>query len=64
MKLQIVRPQLPSAARQPCAAPVALPDRNLAAAEVTSAWARDRAALRLCESRRAAAVAAVDGADR
>jgi hypothetical protein len=64
VKLQIVRPQLPAAARQPCAAPVALQDRSLAAAEVTAAWGRDRAALRICETRRSAAVAAVDGVER
>jgi hypothetical protein len=64
VKLEIVRPQLPATARQTCAAPVALPDRDLAAAEVTSGWGRDRAALRICETRRAAAVAAVDGVER
>lgn len=63
VKLQLVRPQLPAAARQPCAAPVALPARDLAAAEVTSAWGRDRASLRICETRRAAAVAAVAAVD-
>lgn len=62
VKLQIVRPQLPAAARQACAAPVTLSDRELTAVEVTSGWGRDRSALLLCETRRAAAVAAVDGA--
>jgi hypothetical protein len=64
MKIELVRPQLPAAARQPCAAPVSLPDRDLGAAEVTSAWGRDRANLRVCEGRRAAAVAAIEGAPR
>jgi hypothetical protein len=35
---------------------VALPGRALSQAEVTTFWGRDRAALRTCEQRRAAAV--------
>lgn len=56
------RPALPAAARQRCDAPVATPDRDLNEREVASLWSRDRLALRACETRRAAAVAAVDGA--
>jgi hypothetical protein len=57
----IVRPTVPAAARQPCAAPVRLPDRDLSAIEVTTNWGRDRAALKQCEARRAAAVRAIEG---
>ena len=62
VKLELVKPELPVAARQHCAAPVSLPDRDMTASEVTTSWGRDRASLRICETRRAAAVAAVDGA--
>jgi hypothetical protein len=62
VKLELARPVLPTTARHPCASPVSLADRDLDAAEVTSAWGRDRANLRICEGRRAAAVAAIDGA--
>jgi len=36
-----------------CAAPVALPQRDIRQAEVELAWGRDRAALRDCASRHA-----------
>lgn len=62
MKVEFVRPALPAIARSACPAPVALPDRDMSASEVTIGWGRDRASLRICETRRAAAVAAVDGA--
>lgn len=62
MKVEFVRPELPAVARQRCAEPAALPDRDMTASEVTNGWGRDRANLRICETRRAAAVAAVDGA--
>lgn len=62
VKLELVRPELPAIARQRCADPVVIPDRDIQAAEITSLWGRDRAALRICETGRAAAVAAVDGA--
>ncbi len=61
MRTQIIRPAVPALARQPCAAPAALPDRDLTESEATSLWGRDRAALRQCEPRRAAAIAAIDG---
>lgn len=51
---------LPEAARQPCADPRKLPDRDLTSREVATNWGADRAALATCETRRAAAVAAVD----
>lgn len=57
-----MRPTLPAPARQRCDAPVATPDRDLTGREVASLWGRDRVALRACEARRAAAVAAVEGA--
>lgn len=53
---------LPEAARRPCARPAALPDRDMTSGEVTVTWGADRAALVVCETRRAAAVAAVDAA--
>jgi hypothetical protein len=44
-----------------CAAPIALPPRDLSEKEVTSFWSRDRSALEECETRRSAAVAAQQG---
>lgn len=61
VKTEFVRPSVPAIARRACDDPVALPDRDLTEAESTSFWGRDRAALRSCEPRRAAAVAAIDG---
>lgn len=60
VKTELIRPVLPSRARQACAAPMSLPERALSAAETVGLWGSDRAALRTCESRRAAAVAAVE----
>ena len=48
-------------AEAPCPAPVTLPDRSITAGETTSLWGADRSALRLCETRRAAAVEAIRG---
>lgn len=59
---QVIRPELPASARKKCDDPVKLPDRMLPAEEATPLWAKDRAALRVCETRRGAAVAAVDAA--
>jgi hypothetical protein len=64
VKVEFIKPVLPPAARAACADPVALPDRDMSASEVTTSWGRDRASLRICETRRAAAVAAVDGVER
>jgi len=55
----IARPILPAEVLTACAAPVRIPERSLSAAEFTPLWARDRAALRICEQRRAAAVSAL-----
>lgn len=55
-----MRPVLPASSRTPCAAPVALPDRDLTQGEVAAAWGRDRVSLLACEAKRAGAVAAVD----
>jgi hypothetical protein len=52
----IVTPEIPTEAKLKCADPVNLPDRDLTGAETVTLWGRDRAALRICETRRAAAV--------
>lgn len=62
VKTEFLRPAVPAIARQRCAEPVALPDRDATESEATAEWLRDRSALRQCETRRAAAVAAIDGA--
>lgn len=62
VRVEMQRPVLPDAARQACADPRQLPDRDLSSREVATNWGADRAALRICETRRAAAVAAVDTA--
>lgn len=58
MRTQLVRPAIPPALQKPCAAPVALPDRDLTASEIVPLWGRDRTALKACEGRRAALVEA------
>jgi len=62
VKLELVKPELPASARKACAKPAAIPDRDISEREATDLWGRDQASLRECETRRAAAVAAVDGA--
>ncbi len=62
IRTEVVRPVVPDGARQPCAAPFALPDRAMNARDVTAGWSADRTSLLTCEQRRAAAVAAIDGA--
>ena len=52
----IAIPEIPSEAKLKCSAPVTLPDRDLGGQEAASLWGRDRNALRVCETRRAAAV--------
>jgi len=60
---ELIKPGLPSAARKPCAAPSRLPDEGgLSEAQVVSLWGADRVSLKTCETRRAAAVNAVDAA--
>lgn len=49
--------EIPAEAKKPCANPVTLPDRRLGESETQTLWGADRTALRVCESRRAAAVA-------
>ncbi|AJY46493.1 hypothetical protein TM49_13690 [Martelella endophytica] len=59
----MIKPELPAEARRPCAKPSTLPAKGgLSQAEVVSLWGADRSALNVCETRRAAAVAAVDSA--
>jgi hypothetical protein len=62
VKLEFVRPQLPASSRIPCAKRARLPDRDLTETEVADTLARADANLEICETRRAAAIAAVDGA--
>lgn len=62
VKLEFVKPQLPASARIRCAKRARLPDRDLTESEVADALALADANLEICETRRAAAVAAVDGA--
>ena len=62
VKLEFVKPQLPASARIRCAKRARLPDRDLTESEVADALAVADANLEICETRRAAAVAAVDGA--
>lgn len=51
---------IPAMAKVPCADPVTMPRplRALSDKETGDGWATDRAALRICEQRRRAAVAA------
>lgn len=55
---------IPDSARRPCDQPSDLPDRDMTSREVTSKWGADRAALLTCETKRAAAVAAVDATEK
>ncbi|GAA0600182.1 hypothetical protein GCM10008943_14230 [Paenochrobactrum glaciei] len=59
VRTQISQPNIPAQALKPCDDPVALPDRALSAKELTPLWGKDRAALKECEAKRAALVAAV-----
>lgn len=56
----LVERAIPPESLKACASPVRLPDRDLPDAEAARLWGSDRTALRVCESRRAAAV---EGAD-
>lgn len=58
----MVMPTVPPEAAQRCADPVMLPDRRLSEEESTNLWNRDRTSLKACETRRAAAVGAIEGA--
>lgn len=57
--LKMANPTVPATAAQPCDQPAGLPDRDLTERETATYWNRDRAALRDCEGRRAAAVEAI-----
>jgi hypothetical protein len=57
---RLAKPTLPASALTPCSSPVPLPDRSLTAGETVKFWGRDRAALRICEARRAAAVRSLE----
>lgn len=56
MRTEFVTSAVPAEAKKPCAAPVPLPDRDLTDGETQTFWGADRTALRVCESRRAAAI--------
>ena len=56
---RIVEREVPAEAKKPCADPVRLPNRDLTEREATNFWGQDRTALRICETRRAAAVEGV-----
>ena len=56
LKSEFLAVKLPPAAVQACARPQRLPARDLSQAEVARYWARDRAALKMCEAKRVAAV--------
>ncbi len=58
MRTVMIEAPVAPAAREPCASPVAVPDRDLNEREITTYWSADRTALRECEARRAAAVGA------
>lgn len=62
IRTELLRPTLPASARTRCDPPSPQPDRDLSAREVSSGWNQDRTALKKCETRRAAAVNAVDAA--
>lgn len=64
VKLEFIKPQLPASARIRCAKRAQLPDRDLTESEVADALALADANLEICETRRAAAVAAVEGATK
>jgi hypothetical protein len=53
-----VKSKMPASAKIPCAKPLLLPSRALSEKETRDDWGADRASLRICEHRRAAAVAA------
>ena len=56
VRTEFVTSEVSAEAKKPCAAPVPLPDRDLTAGETQTYWGADRTALRVCESRRAAAI--------
>lgn len=57
VRTQIVEREVPAEALKPCPAPKVLPDRDMTETETQTYWGADRTALRVCETRRAAAVA-------
>ncbi|WP_375619023.1 hypothetical protein [Bartonella sp. AC134YNZD] len=59
LSYQFLSVTLPPLSQRACTSPALLPERDLNAREVVHYWGRDRAALLICEQRRAAAVQAV-----
>lgn len=57
--VKYVKSDVPPSSRIPCTV-TPLPDRTLSVQEVTTSWGADRAAILVCDARRAAGVAAMD----
>jgi len=60
IKQQLIMPELPPAAKLPCARPQRLPADGVNERQAVQYWLRDRQALRACEARRQAAAAAFE----
>lgn len=60
IKTVTVERETPPEAKKKCDEPVPLPDRRLSDKETGELWGRDRTSLRICETRRAAAVEGVE----
>lgn len=62
IKLEFLRPTIPAKSKIKCDDPVDIPSgRRIPQGEVVALWGKDRTALEICETRRRAAVDAVDG---
>lgn len=59
VRLVEIPSEVPAEAKRRCDAPVIVPVRDYRQREIVSLWNRDRAALRVCERRRALAVGEV-----
>lgn len=59
IRTQFVYPVIPAAAKLACKVPTKLPDRDITRHEVTTFWAKDRAALRACERKRKALISSL-----
>lgn len=59
VRLVEVPREVPAEAKKPCDNPSDLPERDLKQSEVVTFWNRDRAALKICERRRALAAGGI-----